>query len=55
MDKMLGEYREKVKGMTEEEFKVSRDSVLTNISEKDKNLREDYERMFNNEISTHRY
>jgi len=37
MDKCLQDFREKVKNMTEEDFQKSRDSVLTTLSEKDKN------------------
>ena len=41
--------------MTEEEFNTARDSVLTNVAEKDKNQREDFTRIYNGEIVSHRY
>ena len=37
IDACLADHREKVKVMTEEEFNKSRESVLTKLSEKDKN------------------
>lgn len=54
LDKCLADFREKVKNMSDEDFKKSRDSVLTTISEKDKNQQEDFERCYT-EIATHRY
>ena len=41
--------------MTDEEFNTARDSVLTNVAEKDKNQREDFSRIYNSEICSHRY
>ena len=40
--------------MTSEEFNENRNSVLTKISEKDKNPGEEFARMFS-EIALHRY
>ena len=54
MDTFLGKMREKVKTMTDEEFDKSRNSVLTNLEEKDKNQREEFARLNNGEISQHR-
>jgi len=46
--------RTKVKNLTEEEFKVTVGSVLTDISEKDKNLREAFTRNWQ-EMAQHNY
>ena len=54
MDTFLEKMREKVKTMTDEEFDKSRNSVLTNLEEKDKNQREEFARLNNGEISQHR-
>lgn len=54
MDTFLGKMREKVKTMTDEEFDKSRNSVLTNLEEKDKNQKEEFARLNNGEISQHR-
>ena len=40
--------------MTDEEFKTNMGSVLTNISEKDKNLNESFTRSWN-ELANHKY
>ena len=55
MDTMLLEYQTKTKAMTDEEFNTVRDAVKTHISEKDKNQKEDFVRMYNGEIVSHRY
>ena len=54
MDTFLEKLREKVKTMTDEEFDKSRNSVLTNLEEKDKNQKEEFARLNNGEISQHR-
>ena len=54
MDTFLEKMREKVKTMTDEEFDKSRNSVLTNLEEKDKNQKEEFARLNNGEISQHR-
>jgi len=54
MDTFLEKMREKVKTTTDEEFDKSRNSVLTNLEEKDKNQREEFARLNNGEISQHR-
>ena len=51
MDTFLEKMREKVKTMTDEEFDKSRNSVLTNLEEKDKNQKEEFARLNNGEIS----
>ena len=54
MDTMLLAERENVKAMDDEGFNTVRNAVLTLISEKDKNMKEEFERQYG-EISTHRY
>lgn len=51
---MLDKQREKVKEISEEEFKTQVDSVMTKISEKDYNLAKEHNRYWS-EISTHKY
>lgn len=55
LDKVLDIQRQKVREITEEQFIKNRDSVLTKISEKAKNQKEDKEKMYSNGISQHRY
>ena len=47
--------RVKVANMTDEEFTTNVNSVKTSISEKDKNLNEEFNRFWNNEFATHSY
>jgi len=54
LDVHLAKMRTKVKNLTEEEFKVTVGSVLTDISEKDKNLREAFTRNWQ-EMAQHNY
>ena len=54
MDKCLEKNREKLKTMTDEEFDKQRNSVLTNLEEKDKNQKEEFGRLNNSEIAQHR-
>ena len=55
MDTLLEQYREKAKAITDEEFNMARDSVLTNIAEKDKSMKEEFVRIYTGEMSCHRY
>ena len=41
--------------MSDEDFKTNVGSVKTSISEKDKNLTEEFNRFWNNEFGTHCY
>jgi insulysin len=41
--------------MTEDAFEEIRDSVLTIYEEKDKNLKEEFDRYWSNELITHKY
>lgn len=54
VDKCLEKNRENLKTMTDEEFDKQRNSVLTNLEEKDKNQKEEFSRLNNGEISQHR-
>lgn len=45
----------KVEKMTEAQFDEQRNSVLTQYSEKDLNLNQEFNRHWNDEISTHKY
>lgn len=55
LDTHLANMREKAKNMTQAEFDVKVQSVLTNIEAKDKNLSEEHARLFGQEVSFHRY
>jgi len=48
----LDNMRKKVKEMTDEEFKTSVGAVLTELSEKDKNLYERFDRFWRDDIAT---
>ena len=41
--------------LTDDTFATTVGSVMTIISEKDKNLREDFDRIWNYEFATHKY
>ena len=45
----------KVKELTDQEFKTIVNSVKTMISEKDKNLNDEFRRFYDNELLTHAY
>ena len=47
--------RTKVQNMTDEEFQTVVGAVMTDISERDKNLLEAHNRIWANELSTHAY
>ena len=47
--------RTKVREMTDEEFNTNVGSVKTSISEKDKNLNEEFTRFWTHEFATHSY
>ena len=55
LDIFLARMRVKVANMTDEEFTTNVNSVKTSISEKDKNLNEEFNRFWNNEFATHSY
>lgn len=50
----LNVQREKVKNLSDEEFKTQVESVMTQIAEKDYNLGREHQRFWN-EIVTHKY
>jgi len=54
LDKHLVRMRAKVQAISDEDFKTNVGAVMTTISEKDKNLREDFGRVWS-ELSTHAY
>jgi len=54
INNFLVETREKVKIVTEEEFEVQKQAVITKLAEKDINLARENGRFFN-EIATHEY
>ena len=41
--------------MTQDEFEEHRDAVLTRVSEKDKNLYDEFKRYWGREFGTHKY
>jgi len=45
----------KLDDLTDEQFEELRDSVLTCIEEKDKNLKEEFDRFWAHEFVTHKY
>ena len=47
--------RTKVREMTDDEFTTNVGSVKTSISEKDKNLNEEFNRFWSHEFATHSY
>ena len=55
LDIHLAKMRVKMQEMTDEEFETISNSVKTIISEKDKNLYEDFERFWRKELVTHAY
>jgi secreted Zn-dependent insulinase-like peptidase len=54
LDIFLKEMIEKVKNISDEEFKTNVDSVIIKLNEKDYNLQKDFNRMVA-EINTHKY
>ena len=55
LDIHLDKMRKKVRDMTDEQFQTCVGSVMTDISEKDKNLLEAHNRIWGAELSTHAY
>lgn len=55
LDVHLAKMRTKVAEMTDETFATTVGSVMTSISEKDKNLSEEFGRFWNGEFATHKY
>ena len=55
LDIFLAKTRTKVQQMTDDEFETNINAVKTILSEKEKNLSEDFERVFGNELSIHAY
>ena len=55
LDVHMAKMRTKVSEMTDETFATTVGAVMTNISEKDKNLPEEFGRYWNGEFSTHKY
>ena len=55
LDVHLDKMRKKMEGMTDEQFATIKSAVNTTISEKDKNLGEEFSRMWNGEFATHKY
>ena len=47
--------RIRVQNMTDDEFETNINAIKTILSEKEKNLSEDFERVFGNELSIHAY
>jgi secreted Zn-dependent insulinase-like peptidase len=47
--------REQIANLSDEKFETIRSSVLTTISEKDKNLNEEFNRFWSHEFATHKY
>lgn len=54
INNFLVDTREKIKAVTEEEFEVQKQAVITKLAEKDINLARENGRYFN-EIATHEY
>lgn len=54
LNTLLNVQREKVRNITEEDFKTQLDSVLVKLSEKDYNLSREHSRLWG-EIATHKY
>ena len=46
---------EKVRAFTEEQFNEQRNAVKIQYEEKDKSLKEEYNRHWSNELATHKY
>ena len=55
LDVHLAKMRVKVQNMTDEEFTTIVNAVKTTISEKDKNLGEEFQRFWYLEFATHSY
>ena len=55
LDVHLARMRVKVQNMTDEEFTTNVNAVKTTISEKDKNLGEEFQRFWYLEFATHSY
>jgi len=55
LDVHFAKMRQKVRDLSDEEFRTVVGAVLTNISEKDKNLLEEFTRFWNEDFATHRY
>ena len=55
LDIHLAKMRAKVRNMTDEEFSTNVNAVKTTISEKDKNLNEEFTRFWVHEFATHSY
>lgn len=53
LDVHMAKMRVKARNMTDDEFKTVVGALMTTISEKDKNLKEDFVRQWNNEFATH--
>jgi secreted Zn-dependent insulinase-like peptidase len=47
--------REKARNISDADFETMVKSVLVNIEAKDKNVAEEHTRLFNTEVSLHRY
>jgi insulysin len=55
LDIHMSKMRQKVRDMTDDEFKTVVGAVMTDISEKDKNLLEAHNRVWGSELASHSY
>ena len=55
LDSHLAAMLKKVDELSEDDFEELRDSVLTIFEEKDKNLKEEFDRYWTHELVTHKY
>ena len=55
LDVHLAKMREQMRNLSDEEFKTTVGAIHTEISEKDKNLRERFLRFWQTEFATHEY
>lgn len=53
-NKHIDDMQQKVKELTDDDFKQTVSAVLTNLQEKDKSIKETFDRYWSNEFATHK-
>ena len=55
LDTHLAKMRQQIINLSDEKFDTIKGSVMTTLSEKDKNLNEEFNRFWSQEFATHKY
>jgi len=55
LDPHLSKMRQQIINLSDEKFDTIKGAVMTTLSEKDKNLHEEFNRFWSQEFATHKY